>query len=180
MYRWAPKILAIMINALLSTLLFAAYMPSVDPLCRLSRAEKLRVCASVLSSSYFLSFVQFLPKERELWAQCQLNTVSFRTIRGQEAANGRIYKEWMLFCRATHKINNTTLVYSVSQAYHRHHVFVYTRHLVDASHWAWYLENISSKISVVTDQSEVFTKEGSEHPLPNLIDTLRIFLEIHD
>ena len=157
--------------------MFTAESPSDDPLCRLSKAEKLRVCASVLTSSYFIGYTRILSNERELRAECTLNTVSFRSIRGKEHSNGCVYKEWMLSCRARRTVNGDLLRFSISQAYHPHYVFVYVRKRADVntSNWEWYIENISGRVSLITDRGKVARAPGARKPLPNLIDTVQTF-----
>lgn len=97
-----------------------------DPLCSLLLAEKLRLCAIVMGSSELRGKYTFEPQNIFIEPVCVKRGVSFRTERGVEISNDKIYEEWMVGCKPKNLDNENQfeLLY-VSRGYAANCAFVY-------------------------------------------------------
>jgi len=149
--------------------LFAARTIDDDPVCGLTKSEKLRVCASVLSASYLSDKIQtFNPDQNSFDGECKLKQVSFPSGRVKiEEDESSSYTEWMLPCEVKQIYSEAWFTYFISRAYHSHYAFVYAR-----DYWTggWYVENIVSKISLIIETSETNREESA----PTLVDLLEV------
>lgn len=141
-----------------------------DPVCRLSPSEKLRVCASVLNSSFFIDKVKFVPDIHNFKEECKLMRFSFQTDKAKAEANGGHYEEWMLPCSVEPIAVYAPSMLLVSRSYHSHYAFVYS---FDYLSEEWYIENISGRISVLIEENGTIRKECSELTRPNFDDQLK-------
>lgn len=57
-----------------------------DPLCRLAKLHKIRICTQVLNSSFYKNSIVFLPNENLLIVKCQKMTVRLVT---ESASQGK-------------------------------------------------------------------------------------------
>lgn len=115
---------------------FPAPTPDTDPLCRLTDANKLRLCASVYASRTFRrEKVNFEPTTDNVDVECvtkEIRVVSPETNRCGLIAwrirknfnPFRIYKEWMIGCRATTE-QGVPIISYVCRAHFQNSVFVF-------------------------------------------------------
>lgn len=110
-----------------------------DPICQLTASEKLRLCASIFSSTVFKGKVKFLPTIENVQLECEKKQISFtadvasppplmaRLTQWERRESGKkIYEESMIGCRAVLKSNNYKMTYLLSQGNYDNSVFVYT------------------------------------------------------
>ena len=79
---------------------FAAKTQAEDPICKLSRSERLRVCTLVQSSEYFETELKFTPEleyvDRSL---CMKRTIMFQDEETAIKAHSKTYEEWTIGCQ---------------------------------------------------------------------------------
>lgn len=127
---------------------------AIDPLCKLVSKDPynfenqyFRLCVAVFRSSYFEDNTVY-PEKRNSHA-CKMKEVSFRTKEALDAANGRSYRERMIFCNSRYvEPDNEPIFLYISRAYLSNQVFVYQHDLSDGK---IYLENLSTDISIVDE-----------------------------
>jgi hypothetical protein len=100
-----------------------------DPLCSLSRRERLRICAQVLSSAYFEVDLKFTPDYHFIdETECAMNEITFQDDEVMAEAPERYYEEWMIGCRPDQYYASYQAEYFVSRVYDSFNkVFVYRR-----------------------------------------------------
>lgn len=128
--------------------IFTARDERSDPLCKLSRSAKLRICASVLNSSLFELLVRYVPDYEQFQGFCHEKKVSMEL-------EGSPLMEWMLPCTAElipldndysgRSVQMTT--YRVSRAYNSNMVFIW-----DCSALTCTLFGLSKNVSVIVDR----------------------------
>jgi hypothetical protein len=128
---------------------------SKDPLCALSKAAKLRICGSVLNSTYFDGKIEYVPNGQLYVDHCERIKVSLQTEKAKiallDVTNSIPYEEWVISCPAEPITDsNAEFTYFISRAYNSHTAFVYTRDYLTADMYK--LENVSRNISVIIDE----------------------------
>lgn len=90
-----------------------AQRASEDPICRLTVAQKLRLCAIVFGSSLFRQKkVKFTPILDNVQSDCVKKRIFFLTdINAYIQRESRIYKEWVIGCRVLTEERNETTYY---------------------------------------------------------------------
>jgi hypothetical protein len=109
--------------------IFAASTADSDPLCRLAKLHKIRVCAKVLKSPFLRKKIAFVPDERLFKDECVKREVSFRSRSIRKEVNR--LEEWMLWCPTksirTAFLQRGRVDYFVSRAAKSGEAFLYSR-----------------------------------------------------
>jgi hypothetical protein len=108
---------------------------SNDPICKLKKLERLRVCTLVLSSAYFEDGLVFNPDDFYVdETKCSKKEISFEDDQVKLETAGKRYEEWMISCRLKKYSDGFRGEYFLSRVYHSDdEVFVY-RASEDESH----------------------------------------------
>ena len=78
----------------------SASIPQNDPICNLSPHSKMRLCASLYSAKGFERRLYRNHLEATRWANCVEKEVMIGRLTRLFMSEGRVFKEWMLPCRA--------------------------------------------------------------------------------
>lgn len=116
-----------------------------DPICQLTPSEKLRLCATILTSSRLRKKVNFFPIVDNVQLQCETRRIYFRSKTWQRITDENEYEERMIACKtSTFDRNGQRIVYYVSRGYGTNRIFLYK--LRDRK---VFLENFMIRVSVV-------------------------------
>lgn len=109
---------------------FTAKNQSDDPVCKLNHHERLRVCTTVLNSTYFYGELQFVPMYKYIdETECARRRISFQNDRARLQTLGKpAYVEWMISCKPKQYYASYQAEYFLSRVYDSNtEVFVYRR-----------------------------------------------------
>lgn len=117
-----------------------------------------------MSSSYFEDKIKELTMVH--YTHYFNEEISFRTEEGIEEAFNQSYRENMLQCYVL-TVDGYEEMFYVSRAYNPNHVFVY---IEDHSNNKFYLENLSTNVSIVHERYNFGSVETWENELYLIID----------
>jgi hypothetical protein len=86
---------------------------------------KLRLCAIVMGSSELRDRYQFEPQRIFLEPACTEREISFRTDRGVQASNEKVYKEWVIGCKPKNLREHRYKLLYISRGYAANCAYVY-------------------------------------------------------
>jgi hypothetical protein len=103
----------------------------MDPICSLSEADKLRLCASLFAAREFKYQLVFLPVLDNVQLRCENKEILVvghvgQLIRRWLANERETYKEWVMGCTALDRESEERVTYYVSRGKVVNSVFVYT------------------------------------------------------
>lgn len=107
-------------------LMLAVEKAEDDPICRLSNAEKLRLCTTLFSSFPYKGKMKFVPGMDAIDTGCEKREIKFFTdVLWNQHFNGTSFSEWMIVCKAMVIKSGKWIDFYVSRGYGPNRIFVY-------------------------------------------------------
>lgn len=70
-----------------------------DPICKLSKGQRLRLCAVIFTMARLRRKYQFKANEDNIEGACRKKIISFKSRKAKKEAGKKVYEEFMIPCK---------------------------------------------------------------------------------
>ena len=122
-----------------------------DPLCRLHKHRRIRVCSQIFNAYNFDKEVSFTPIAENVSDDCEMKRISFFEDDLEKEASGFTFEEWMVGCKVERIFSGYEFIYWLSRGYRSSEVFVYK---YDFHSGKLVIDSLSVHVRLVYDETD--------------------------